>query len=223
MPNNKRILLLGIGGHCSSVLDSLISLKSYDTIGLVDKEMLMHPDRLSVTSSFMGISIVGGDDDLVRLYSEGYTDAFITVGSIGDVILRKKLYHKLKEIGFYIPNIIDKSSNVSGFSSLGEGIFIGKRAVVNANTKIGNCAIINTSSVIEHDCKIREFVHIAPGSILCGNVQIDNGTHIGARSVIKQGVHIGSNTMIGMGSVVLSDMPNNITAYGNPCKEVNHE
>ena len=80
------------------------------------------------------MSIVGGDD-LVSLHSEVYSDAFIAVGSIADVFLRKKLYHKLKTIGFHIPNIIDKSSNVSSFSTLGEGVFIGKN-VVNANTEL---------------------------------------------------------------------------------------
>ena len=55
---------------------------------------------------------------------------------------------------------------------------------------------------------------------MCGEVQIGEYTHVGARSVVKQQVKIGANTLIGMGSVVLKNIPENVMAYGNPCKEV---
>lgn len=222
MPENRKILLLGAGGHCKSVLDSLITLSQFDSIGIIDKKK-KQPRIEGENDDLMGIPTVGEDQDLARLFSEGYTYAFITVGSIGDVSLRRKLYLSIKKIGFQIPNIIDKSSILSPFTTLGEGIYIGKHAVVNTHTHIGNCAIINTSAVIEHECRIGDFVHIASGSILCGKVQIDAGAHIGAGSVIKQGNHIGADTIIGMGSVVLKDIGSGVTAYGNPCKEVEHE
>jgi acetyltransferase-like isoleucine patch superfamily enzyme len=36
--------------------------------------------------------------------------------------------------------------------------------------------------------------------------------------VIKDGVTIGENTLVGAGSVVLRDLPDNVVAFGNPCK-----
>mgnify|MGYP003780313675 CR=1 FL=1 len=227
MASKKKILLLGAGGHCMSVIDSLISSCKYDSIGIIDKVKF---DRYSVSDTIdnnenflLGVPIVGCDDDLPRLHEEGFTDAFITVGSIGNPQLRRKLYQKLKGIGFHIPNIIDKSSTVSSHAIFGEGIYVGKNAVINAGTRIGHCAIINTSAVIEHECCIGDFAHIAPGSILCGNVNVGLNTHIGAGSVIKQGLQIGSDSLIGMGSVVVSQIGCNVTAYGNPCREVEHE
>lgn len=223
MEEAKKILLIGAGGHCISVLDSLLSSYQYQDIGIIDK-LNENVDPLgNINKSIMGVPIIGDDDDLELLFHKGYKEAFITVGSVGDVSLRKRLYYKVKEIGFKIPNIIDKSSVVSSNITLGEGIFIGKRAIINACINIGNLSIINTSSIIEHGCAIGEFVHVAPGTILCGNVSIGSETHIGAGSVIKQGIQIGTKTMIGMGSVVLNDLRDNIVAYGNPCREVNHE
>jgi len=222
MRENKKILLLGAGGHCKSVLDSLITLCSYEQIGIVAKS-----EKPSLTGDesgdYMGALIVGDDTKLSSLFSEGYTDAFIAVGSIGDTTIRRKLYYAIKKIGFHIPNIIDSTCILSPFASLGEGIYIGKGAIVNTHSRIGNCAIINTSAVIEHECNLGDFVHVAPGSIVSGNVHIETGTHIGAGSVIKQGIHIGSDTMIGMGSIVLNDIGSKVIAYGNPCKEVKHE
>lgn len=215
MSEIKKIVLLGAGGHCISVLESIKESSMYAEIGVIDK--------IIEDENVMGVPIIGCDNDLIRLHSQGYTDAFITVGSIGDTSLRKRLYQLIKQIGFHIPNIIDSSSIISQYATLGEGIYIGRKAVVNAYAKIGNLVIINTSSVVEHECIIEDLVHVSPGSILCGNVQVGKETHIGAGSVIKQRIYIGAGTMIGMGSVVLKNIGDNVVAYGNPCKEVKYE
>lgn len=220
--SKKKILLLGTGGHCLSVLDSLITLSSYDAIGLIDKKINATPTSQE-PRKIMGIPILGDDSDLEGLFAAGYSEAFITVGSIGDVSLRKKIYMTIKQIGFHVPNIIDKSSVLSSFAILGDGIYVGKNSIINAGTRIGDCAIINTSSVIEHECSIGDFVHISPRSTLCGGVMVETGTHIGAGSVVKQNVHIGEDTMVGMGSVVLNDIDSRVVAFGNPCKEVKYE
>lgn len=223
MEEAKKILLLGAGGHCLSVLDSLLSSYDYQDIGIIDKKVESNKFLGYTKKTIMGIPVIGHDEELELLFNNGYKEAFITVGSIGDVSLRKMLYKKVKEIGFEIPNIIDKTSVVSSKTSLGEGVYVGKKAVINANTNIGNLAIINTSAIVEHECELKDFVHIAPGAVLCGNVCIGSETHIGAGSVIKQGVHIGTKTIIGMGSVVLNNIKDNTIAYGNPCREENHE
>lgn len=49
-------------------------------------------------------------------------------------------------------------------------------------------------------------------------VVIDDDVFIGARSIINKGVHIGARTMIASGSVVVSDLPADCIAGGNPCK-----
>ncbi len=222
----KRILLIGAGGHCRSVIDSLLSLGSYEEIGLIARRTVDGTEKYQASCSrdiLSGYPVLGTDSDLEHLYQEGYKEAFITVGSIGDYSVRKTIYRLLKHIGYTIPNIIDASSAVSSYALLGEGIYVGKKAVINANSKIGNCAIINTAAVIEHECKIGDFVHVAPGSILSGNITIESGTHIGAGCVIRQGLHIGADSMIGMGSIVIKNIGSNITAYGNPCIEVKHE
>lgn len=203
-----------------SVVDSLMGLKWYEQIGLIEKPKTSIV--LSQDETEFGQAIVGTDDDLERLFKEGYTDAFITVGSIGDITVRKKLYSRLKEIGYHIPNIVDQSAIVSSSAKLGEGIFIGKGAIVNGYASIGDCVILNTGSIVEHECNVGDFVHLATGAILCGNICVGLGTHIGAGSVVRQGISIGDNTMIGMGSVVVNNIGSNIKAYGNPCKEVEH-
>lgn len=205
----KKLLLIGGGGHCGAVADTLLSLNAFDEIGIIDNDS----DKCKC-----GIRVVGNDDDLPKLFAEGWNFAFICVGSIGDTYLRRKLYSNAKELGFAFPVIIDKTAAVSFSAKIAEGTYIGKLVVVNNDANIGTCCIINSGSVIEHNCKIGDFVHIAPGAVLCGEVKIGNDTHIGTGSCVRQQISVGSNSLIGIGSVVVKDVPENSVAYGNPCK-----
>ncbi|MBC3888241.1 serine acetyltransferase [Acetobacterium paludosum] len=210
---SEKLLLIGGGGHCKSVLDSLLQSNQYSEIGIIDK-------KKNIGKLILDKYIIGCDDDLIKFHQQGYKYAFVTLGSVGDPSSRVNLFTMLEEICFEIPNIIDISSTVSNYINMETGIYIGKNAVVNAGTSIGKGAIINTSSTIEHDCEIAKFSHIAPGAVICGGVKIGENSHIGANSVVQQEVKIGANTIIGMGSVVLKNVDNYVLAYGNPCKEV---
>lgn len=209
---NKRILLIGGGGHCKSVLDSLLQLNDYSEIVIVDL-------KENIGKSILGIPVIASDDDLRILFKGGYEFAFITVGSIGDPKLRVKLYNRIASIGFKIPNIVDKSANISSFVKLGQGIFVGKNSIINAGSTIGKGAIVNTGSIIEHDCNIGNFVHISPGAVLGGEVIIEENSHIGSGAIIKQQVTVGRDSIVGMGSVVTKDVKSKAIAYGNPCRE----
>jgi sugar O-acyltransferase (sialic acid O-acetyltransferase NeuD family) len=213
MMMNKKILLLGGGGHCKSVLDSLLPSELYAEISIIDK-------LENIGKTILNIPIIGCDDDLPRLHQQGYTHAFITLGSVGNPAARIKLFSKIECLGFEIPNIVDQTAIVSKHTILGIGVFIGKNVVINTGSSVGKGAIINTSATIEHDCIIEDYVHIAPGAVLNGEVHIGCNTHIGANSVVKQQLRIGSKAIIGMGSVVLHDIGDNVLCYGNPCKEV---
>lgn len=209
----KKLLLLGGGGHCRSVLDSLLAGGEYDEIGIVDYAPLEIP----------GATYAGTDDDLPELRKQGWTYGFITVGSIGNTGIRRKLYRILKEAGMTIPVVTDPSASVARDAEIGEGTFIGKNAVVNAGAVIGCNAIINTGAIVEHECRVGGFTHISSGAVLCGQVQVGEDTHLGAGTVVRQGISIGSGTLIGIGSVVTKNIPDGVKAYGNPCRVVQNE
>lgn len=210
---SSKLLLVGGGGHCLSVLDSIKETKLFDHVGIID-------NYLKVGSFIESTRIVGSDEDLTRLFKSGYTHAFVTIGSIGHTYIRRRIYSMLIEIGFEIPNIIDGSAIVSENCELGTGIFIGKYAVINSKSTIGNCCIINTGVLIEHECQIGDFVHLATGAVLGGNCIIKSDTHIGSNSSVKNNIVIGENSLIGLGSVVVNSIDSNVVAYGNPCKGV---
>ena len=58
----------------------------------------------------MRIPIIGKDEDLHRLKEEGWTDTFISIGSIGDTGTRQRLFQMVKKMGFTISSIIDQTA-----------------------------------------------------------------------------------------------------------------
>lgn len=203
----KKIVLLGGGGHCISVLDCILSGKEYKEIVIVDS-------NVQINSRILGCAVVGDDSVLPKLKKSGFEYAFITVGSIKSTKIRRNLYEQACSLGFKFPVVADPSAVISKYSNLGAGSFIGKNAVVNANVTIGEQCIINTGAIIEHESSVGAFSHISVGAILCGNCIIGCDSFVGAGSTIIQGVSTGNNVIIGAGSTVLCNIADNVIVSG---------
>lgn len=207
----NKLLLIGGGGHCHSVLDSVIASNEYDEIGIVDK---------SGSGSCLGVSVMGTDDDIPELVKDGWNCAIVTVGSIGNTKVRRRLFEMVRKLGLRMPSVVDPTAIIAKGVKINNGCFVGKRAVINMGVSISDSSIINTGSIIEHDCEIGAFVHISPGAVLCGQVKVGQDAHVGAGSVVRQGLVIGHSALIGAGSVVVKNIPDNVKVYGNPCRVV---
>lgn len=199
----EKIILLGCGGHAKSVVDVIEADGRFEIAGFVD-------NAYQEEFEYHGYKILGCDNDLQKLYELGIRYAYVGVGFLGQGRVRNKLYVHLKKIGYKLPVIADPSAVLAKDVKLGEGVFIGKQAVVNANTEIGKMAIINTAAVIEHDCIIGEFTHVAVASIVCGMVHIGVNSFIGANATIIQGISIGDGSIVGAGSVVVKNIEENM-------------
>lgn len=209
----NKLVLIGGGGHCKSVLDTALRMDVFEEIVITDQ-------NIALGTEILGIKVAGTDDVLATLHLKGFEYAFIAVGSITSTTLRRKLVEKAEKIGFYFSTIIDPSAVISESASIGEGTFIGKNSIINVNAKIGLHCIVNSGVIIEHECRVCDCSHISVGSILCGDVEVGMDSFIGAGSTVIQGVKVGSHSVIGAGSVVMKDIPDNVKAYGNPCKVV---
>lgn len=191
----RKLVVIGAGGHCKSVLDVLLASEEYDNIVLVGEDD-------SVGRIIYGCKVVGTDDDLQKIYERGFRYAFVAVGSIKSTALRRKLWGKANKTGYKMINVIDVSSKIASDVSLGCGIFIGKNAIVNAGAKIKDMAIINSGAIVEHDCMVGEFSHISVGAVLCGTVKVGADCFVGANATVIQGCCIQDGSIIGAGEMV---------------------
>ena len=110
------------------------------------------------------------------------------------------------------------SAIVAPTSHIAEGSVILHGAIIQSNTMIGRHALINTAASVDHDNVIGDFVHVSPHATLCGHVEVGEGTHIGAGAVVIPKIKIGKWSTIGAGAVVIRNIPDHVTAVGNPAK-----
>ena len=132
--------------------------------------------------------------------------------------------HKIKIVETLNPDfnkfmsIIHDGLGISYMSKLGRGVLINSKVSIAAHTTIGDFVSINRHVSIGHHTNIGDYCSINPGVNIAGNVTIGEGTTIGMGTNVIDGIKIGKNSIIGSGSVVTKDIPDNVVAYGSPCK-----
>jgi len=201
---SNKILILGAGGWGKMCIDILRQMKIFEISGLIDDG-----EHIPIGSRVMEVPVIGRHRDLKSLYEEGYRFIINGVGAITNHTLREKLYIMLKEIGFYVPNIIHPGASIEPSVILGEGNQIMANSTIGSDARIGNNCIINSNSVVSHDCILSDNVHLSPGAILAGGVKVGKNTLIGMGSAVYINLTIGENVRIYNKSNITKNVPDN--------------
>ena len=208
---NKRIILVGGGGHCKSVIDVIENNGDYEILLIVDSTK-------NIGQKVLGYPIIGNDSDIYKLMNH-CENFLITFGTIGVDTKRSVLFQKLKKTGAKFPTIISKNSYVSRYSSIGDGTVIMNGVIINSNVEIGSNVIINSKALIEHDVKIGNHTQISTGSIINGSAIIGTNCFVGSGSIVNQCLNIYNKATIGAGAVVLNDIDSVGIYTGVPAKK----
>lgn len=207
-----RVVGVGAGGHAKVLIEILRLMGQMELVGLLDRnEGLWEAEVL-------GVRVLGGDQLLPALYSQGVHRAFIGVGSYGEMGPRRCLYAMVRSEGFEVVAAVHPGATISSSAEIGRGATIMAGAVINAEARLGENVIVNTGAIIEHDCVIGSHAHIASGARLAGKVEVGEGTHIGIGASVRQSIHIGRNVTVGAGAVVIRDLPDDVIAAGIPAR-----
>jgi len=117
-----------------------------------------------------------------------------------------------------LSTLIHPTSYIASSVKISNGCILEPLANVSSQTTLGFGVTLKRGVSIGHHNLIDDYCEINPGVVTSGYVTIGKETTIGSGVVISNNIKIGSKVLIGAGSVVISDIPDNVIAYGNPCR-----
>ena len=202
----KYVIVLGAGGHAKVVIE-LLHESGYQVDFCVGEE--------GSPKNCLGIPVLLGEQNLIRLRDDGYVFAFPAIGS--NFVRERAAIHAVS-LGYELVNAISHRAVVSPSAALGVGIAIMGGVIINAECKIENLTIINTGTTVDHGCHIGDCAHIAPQCALAGDVKVGRRVFLGIGTIVIPNIKIGDDATTGAGSVVISNLPASTTVVGHPAK-----
>lgn len=158
-------------------------------------------------------------EEFTKLFSPQKAEIII---ASGEPFGRLKLFDKVKEKGYTLPNMIHPSS-VTAFkvSRIGEGNIIQDFVHISpSNVEIGNNNVFMTFSRIAHDCRVGNHCVFTSSTNCSGRVNVEDGCYIGTGAKLRDKINIKRNAIIGMGAIVIKSVTENSVVVGNPAKEI---
>ena len=188
------------------IMDNLESWGCFSYIEIVNNLHL--PIEHTFDNPKFKWGMVDGIKDRSGMFALGVANAYTKI----------KVVESFDISDLHFINIIHKTAVISFTASLGKGLLINNLATIGAHAQIGDFVNISNRATVNHHTVLEDFVSVNPGANVAGHSYIGRGTLIGIGATISNGITIGKNSIIGAGSVVVRDIPDNVIAYGNPCK-----
>lgn len=164
-----KLVILGAGGYGHTIKDIAEQSGKYSKIIILDDSM--------------GEGISGALND----YSEYIGDDSEFYPAFGNNEFRCSWLHKLEEAGAKVATVIHESAYISPTVSIGKGVAVLPRAIVNTGVKVGDACIVNIGAIVDHDTVLEQGVHVAPGAIVKGSNVIPFFTKVESGAVIERG------------------------------------
>lgn len=207
---DKIVIIIGAGGHARVVADALLA-SGRRVLGFIDANPATHGREL------LGLPVLGADAILDGV-SRSDTELANGIGSAGSMDARYRVYQTAVERGFRFATVMHPGAMVATSATLGPGVQVMARAVVQPMAVVGENSIINTGAIIEHDVMVGSHVHISPGCVLAGEARVGDLVHVGVGSVVIQRMSIGARSLVAAGAVVVNDVPDGSKVIGVPAR-----
>lgn len=212
----RPLIVVGSGGFSKDVVWAIQNANAahpaYTLLGFCDDDPAKHGQTI------MGCPVLGAPEAVAATLGE--PACFIC--SIGDNAARQKVVARVLDLGWTPATIIDPSVMIAEEVEIGQGTYIGARAILSPRARIGNYVLINNHTTIGHDCIIEDFAQVAPGGRVSGFSVLKEGALLGANAVIAQGRTLGRFATLGASSFAMTNIPDGATAIGVPARVAFH-
>jgi acetyltransferase EpsM len=197
----KSLIIIGAGGHSKQCIE-IAELMGYINIKLYDDFK---------NGFILGYEIINEIDEFYSINC----DFFI---GIGDNKTRKIIHEKFIDLNFI--NLIHPKANISKYSKIGKGNYIGFQTNILQDTIIGSFNILNDMCCIAHDSTLGNYNHTSIHSFMAGNSHIGDGNFICGHAMIIPSKTMGNWNILGANSTLLKDCSDDNVLVGNPAKKI---
>ena len=144
------------------------------------------------------VPVIGFTASMEKFFPE-YKLLLVT---IGNNVLREKLYKRATAIGYTFPNIIHSTAYISPYANIGNGCVILNNVVVQNNAKCGNGCILNPGVELHHDSSIGNYCLIYTNSVVRSLTNVGNRVWIGSNVTVSTSAMVPDDITIEDGKVV---------------------
>lgn len=203
------LIVVGAGGHGRVVADAA-QAAGFDVLAFADDSR--RGQRVA------GCEVMPGD--AAEVARRAQATGAVTVVAIGDNLVRERVQQALVLSGAALGIVVHPRAVVSESARIAPGSVVLAQALIGVDAVLGEGVIVNHGASLDHDGSLADFVHLSPGVHLGGQVVVGRSAHLAVGVSVRNGITIGARSVVGVGAAVVSDLPDDVVAYGVPARVV---
>jgi sugar O-acyltransferase (sialic acid O-acetyltransferase NeuD family) len=174
---NKKIVIIGLSNNAKLAAYYFKKDTGYEVVGFaVDK-------KFKITESYYNLPVFELEA-LTTIFPPSSCDAFVAVGYNEMNEIRENLYHRLKVLGYHLPNYISPKCSFLTEEIIGDNNLILEDNTIQPFVKIGSNNVFWSGNHIGHDVIIGDHNFITSHVVISGFTEIKNNCFIGVNATI---------------------------------------
>lgn len=194
---NKKIIMIGNGNYSETLTYYITTFTNWEIAAFAD-EFVSEEGKQHNGKPFVNLS------ELTTHFPPSEYEIILAVGYQKMNSNRKRLYLRLKEMGYRFPNFIHPTAVIHN-TVMGDANIIMENVMFEPNAKIGSNIIMWSGVVIGHNTDVGDHNHFAAVSMIAGNVKAGESCFFGNHATVKDGATIAEYTLVGAGAFVSKD------------------